>query len=258
MPELINASFGAPLSALGFMTTRRGGVSHGVHGGLNGENGLNLGVNCGDSANAVLQNRASVAAQIGYPISWMSQVHGTHVHVASSEQDLANSDDTPIVADAMITTLPNQALGVLTADCLPVLLSSESVIGVAHAGWRGLSAGVLENTVAAMNDAGANSAGIHVWFGAAIGPTAFEVGEDVANAFSTTSNHASYFAPIAGKADKFWCDLYGLAREQLTAMGIGSVRGGHHCTVNDPTRFYSYRRDGQCGRMAGILVRPVD
>jgi len=233
-------------------------MSQGVYGELNGNNGFNLGANCGDQASAVSANRAALQSQIGYPISWMTQVHGTHVHVVNPTDRISINADSPVVADAMITTATNHALGVLTADCLPVLFASESVIGVAHAGWRGLSAGVLEATLAAMNQMSTDSKNIHAWLGAAIGPTAFEVGEDVLQAFAGVPNRLNYFIPIDGRNGKWWCDLYGLAREQLDAAGIGSVSGGDRCTVSDAARFFSYRRDGQCGRMASVVMRTVD
>jgi len=185
--KLLNANFGASLSVLGCMTTRSGGVSRGVYGQLDGNNGLNLGANCGDAADAVSANRASLQARIGHPVSWMNQVHGTHVHVVNPSDHDTFGADSPVVADAMITTAPNCALGVLTADCLPVLFASDSAVGVAHAGWRGLSAGVLETTMAALNQSGTTSENVHVWLGAAIGPTAFEVGDDVVQAFSGVS-----------------------------------------------------------------------
>jgi YfiH family protein len=255
MNDLINAHFRAGLPVAGYMTTRSGGVSSGVYGEQNGGNGLNLGENCGDDPAAVSANRAALQASVGHPISWMKQVHGTHVHVVNSGEMLAVSSKDPVVADAMITTATNHGLGVLTADCLPVLFASESVIGVAHAGWRGLSGGVIGATVSAMNQAGAENEKISVWFGAAIGPTAFEVGVDVVQAFAGTPNHNEYFVSVTGKTEKWWCDLYGLAREQLRSLGVDAIFGGDCCTVSDPTRFFSYRRDGQCGRMAAVVVR---
>ncbi len=216
--------------------------------------GLNLGSNCGDEPADVQENRARVAARIGQPVSWLTQVHGCGVFEADGAR-AAGMSPSSLEADAQILTRPGLALAVLVADCLPVLLADRRgrVIGAAHAGWRGLAGGVLEATVARMlPHAGAGD--LVAWLGPCIGPTAFEVGDEVRTAFvEQDAQAAAAFVP-SGQPGKWLADLPALARRRLQALGIGQIVGGELCTYRDPARFWSYRRDkGRCGRMAGLI-----
>jgi YfiH family protein len=158
------------------------------------------------------------------------------------------------VADASIAATPGVVCAVLTADCLPVLFADMAgkVVGGAHAGWRGLAAGVLGETVRAMRAAGAGD--ITAWLGPAIGPAAFEVGDDVRETFmSAVSGAQAAFAPYAGRPGKYLADMNMLAKLMLAADGVTRVWGGEHCTVTEADRFYSYRRDGVTGRQASLI-----
>ena len=165
----------------------------------------------------------------------------------------------PIEADASVTNIPHEVLAVLTADCMPVLFASSAgdVIGVAHAGWRGLSSGVLESTVQAMCtlSPGLTPQDISVWMGPAIGPAAFEVGEDVLQAFSEQDHSAlsPAFDPITGRPGKYLADLYLLAKSRLSILGLTQITGGGFCTYTDQERFFSYRRDKVTGRFASMI-----
>jgi len=173
---------------------------------------------------------------------WLSQVHG---------KDVVNVDGREAArpqADAAVTSMPGVVIAVRTADCLPVLFADRAanVIAVAHAGWRGLAAGVLEAAVDAMN---VDARDVDSWIGPAIGPQAFEVGRDVHDAYCVADAAcARYFAPL--REDKWLADLAGLARHRLAAIGVTSVAGGDCCTYTDAARFFSYRRERGAGRMA--------
>ncbi len=180
--------------------------------------------------------------------AWLTQVHGTTV------VDAATVATDPPQADASIATRPGVVCAILTADCLPVLLCDRAgrVVGAAHAGWRGLAGGVLERTVAAMRAAGADE--ILAWLGPAIGPQAFEVGEEVRQVFvERDAGVGDAFVPVAHRAGKYHADLYRLARERLRQAGIESVSGGGLCTYSDRRRFFSYRRDGVTGRIGSFI-----
>lgn len=239
-PDWIVPEWPAPNPVRAVVTTRRGGFSAGRYASLN------LGDHVGDDPNAVLRNRALLERHLPHPPLWLHQVHGTAV------ADAATSAGVPS-ADASVTRIANAVCAVLVADCLPVLLcdAEGTVVAAAHAGWRGLCAGVVENAVAAM---GAAPESILAWLGPAIGPTAFEVGNDVRDAFLAGDSRASAaFAPTKG--GKWLADLYGLARRRLEAIGVRRVYGGGWCTFSDPERFFSYRRDGATGRMAALVWR---
>ncbi len=227
-------------------TLRSGGVSHGPYGDGQGGGGLNLGVHVQDELAHVQRNRALLRSILPAEPAWLTQVHGVNVADAAQVQGAPD-------ADACIATESGAVCVMMTADCLPVLLCdvSGSVVGAAHAGWRGLAGGVLEKTVAAMRGRGAGE--IIAWLGPAIGPQQFEVGQDVLEAFvghDTASRSA--FAAIAGREGKYLADIYQLARQRLAQAGVLRVAGGGLCTVSDP-RFYSYRRDRQTGRMASLI-----
>jgi purine-nucleoside/S-methyl-5'-thioadenosine phosphorylase / adenosine deaminase len=228
----------APPGVRALITTRIGGVSRGPYAGLN------LGDHVGDDPAAVALNRARLAAHLPHPPLWLRQVHG--VGVADPRRDRPGCE-----ADASVTRQPGQVLAVLTADCLPVLLADESgaAIAIAHAGWRGLAAGVIERTVAAL---GTPPRRLVAYLGPAIGPRAFEVGHDVRDAFlRDDSDAASAFVPAA--SGKWFADLCALARQRLARLGTTRVYGGVFCTSSDPARFYSHRRDQITGRMASLL-----
>jgi YfiH family protein len=206
---------------------------------------LNLGLRSGDDVAAVAVNRRALAEALALPAppQWLRQVHGIAVADAG-----AAGDDEP-VADASVARGPGQVLAILTADCLPVLFVSADgqTIGAAHAGWRGLAAGVLENTVTAMA-----ADGIQAWLGPAIGASSYEVGEEVRAAFVDADEGAA--AAFASTRPGHWhCDLYALARRRLIRAGVTQVSGGGFDTLTDE-RLYSYRRDGaNSGRFASLI-----
>ncbi len=245
---------GLPAHVRAFSTTRNGGVSLPPYGDARGGGGLNLGDHVGDAAMAVAANRRLVRdalpAALLADITWLSQVHGIIVCDAGASLDKT-------VADASSTGQKNVVCAVMTADCLPVLFSDREgkVVAAAHAGWRGLAAGVLENTVAHMRATGAGE--IIAWLGPAIGPSQFEVGEDVLRAFApmlgASGGISAYFEPDQDKAGKYHANIYALARTVLARMGVQQVYGGKYCTVTEKDKFYSYRRDGVTGRMASLI-----
>lgn len=198
---------------------------------------------------AVLRNRDILRNALPADPVWLQQVHGSHV---ACLDDGAPQRE----ADAAVTRRPHTVCAVMVADCMPVLLCNReaSVVGCAHAGWRGLSAGVVEATLAAMD---CRPDRILAWLGPAIGPQAFEVGADVRDSFlSRHSDDAACFhdkAPGPRGEPKWWADLAELTRRRLHRAGVHSVYGGHECTVSDRTRFFSHRRDGHCGRHAALI-----
>ena len=251
---------GGPAAIGAFSTQRAGGVSAAPYGAGAGGGGLNLGDHVGDRIEAVRSNRALLRSFVPAEPVWLSQVHGTKVIDAGNAAGTveASADGRP-QADASIAIRPGVVCAILTADCLPVLFCDLDgrAVGAAHAGWRGLAGGVLENTVACMRAAGATE--IAAWLGPAIGPRRFEVGSDVLAAFSVRAPDAATaqatqaaFAPIAGHPGKYLADIYRLARIALAGCGVTRVVGGGFCTVSDP-RLYSYRRDKVTGRMATLI-----
>ncbi|WP_397389664.1 peptidoglycan editing factor PgeF [Polynucleobacter sp.] len=247
----IEPTWASPQQIKAFCTTRHGGI------GKPPFNTLNLGLNSGDDSADVLHNRSIVRLHLPAEPLWLKQIHGVTVSTPASRNASAGQ---PFEADAAVTNIPNEVLAILTADCMPVLFASKSgdvVVGAAHAGWRGLSAGVLENTLQEMLALAPelNIKDIVVWMGPAIGPTAFEVGEDVLQAFSTQGQTilSKAFTPIDGKSGKYLANLYLLARERLRSLGIEQIDGGDFCTFNDSERFFSYRRDKETGRFASFV-----
>lgn len=247
---------GMPANVGALASTRQGGLSAAPYGDGQGGGGLNLGLHVGDDAAVVAQNRALLAQQLpGHP-AYTAQVHGIAVVDAARVQP----GQSVLVADASIATAPGVVCAVMTADCLPVLFADTrgTVVGAAHAGWRGLAAGVLGETVAAMRAAGAGE--ITAWLGPAIGPEQFEVGEDVLDSFiggARTAPEAAQvraaFRPYPGRAGKYLADMFALARLFLARDGVTDVAGGTHCTATDAARFYSYRRDGVTGRQVSLI-----
>jgi purine-nucleoside/S-methyl-5'-thioadenosine phosphorylase / adenosine deaminase len=227
-----------PANVRALQTTRNGGVSHAPWASFN------LGDHVGDAAQSVVANRALLRAGLpGEPV-WLKQVHGT----VAVDVDLQPKN---AEGDAACSRLPGNVCAVMTADCLPVLFCDRagSVVAAAHAGWRGLLAGVLESAVGAMK---VDATNILAWLGPAIGAQCFEVGAEVQEAFIAADPSASLaFTPKAG--DKWLCDIYLLARQRLQRLGITGISGGESCTVSEPWRFFSYRRDGVTGRMASLI-----
>ena len=238
----------APRAVRALQTTRIGGVSRPPY------TSLNLGDHVGDDRRAVAANRAllrGVLADGGDP-RWLEQVHGTRVVDAAA----CSSNDPPPVADASFARERGVVCAVMTADCLPVLFCDDAgnVVAAAHAGWRGLLAGVLEATVGAM---GVAPATLLAYLGPAIGPRAFEVGDEVRSAF-VAADLAAVAAFKPTQPGKWLADLYLLARLRLAAQGVARVYGGNFCTHGDADRFFSYRRDGQTGRMASLIWLAAD
>ncbi|MDR0576454.1 MAG: peptidoglycan editing factor PgeF [Candidatus Accumulibacter sp.] len=239
-PDWIVPGWPAPGRVGSLATTRRGGSGGGAFASLN------LGDHVGDEPATVAANREIVHRRIGARPVWLKQVHGARVVDAAQ-----CAGASPPEADAAFTRQPGVACAVMTADCLPVLFcdSAGTVVAAAHAGWRGLLAGVLEATVAAMNAPGPE---LMAWLGPAIGPQAFEVGGEVREAFiDADPAAAAAFRPAHG--GKWLADIYLLARQRLAGSGLTRVSGGGLCTASDAERFFSYRRDGQTGRMASLI-----
>ncbi len=227
------------------MTTRAGGVSDGPW------QSLNLGVAVGDVPAAVAENRRRFEAAMGVPAAYLRQVHGASV-VRLRAADAGRTLDE--AADAAITTEPGIACTVQVADCMPVLFAAPQGrgVGAAHAGWRGLAGGVLEAAAAALCDAAACAPHeLQVWLGPCIGPRQFEVGAEVVEAFAG----APHFVPRPRDdgAIRWLADLHGLARERLRAAGLTQISGSDACTLEDRSRFFSFRRDGVTGRMAAAV-----
>ena len=238
MNDWITPVWPAPANVRALCTTRYGGVSAGAYASLN------LGDHVDDDPLAVAHNRALLREHLPADPLWLKQVHTTTVAAADC------ACGTP-EADAAIARQPHKICAVLTADCLPVLLCDHAgiVVGAAHAGWRGLAAGVIESTIAAMD---ADPATLLAWLGPAIGPSAFEVGDEVREIFLAYDGAAaSAFTPHA--PGKWLADIYRLARLRLAHSGITQIYGGDFCTFHDRERFFSYRRDGTTGRMASLI-----
>jgi len=242
----------APANIGALATTRAGGVSLAPYDDGHGGGGLNLGLHVNDAPQAVAANRARLQTLLPGRPAWISQVHGNGVVDAAT----VHADGPTRVGDASIAVQPGVVCAILTADCLPVLFadSGGKVVGAAHAGWRGLAGGVLGETVKAMRAAGAGE--ITAWMGPAIGPTAFEVGQDVFDSFAAALPGVDVgfaFRRHPDNASKYLADMFALARLMLERDGIGSIAGGIHCTATERERFYSYRRDGVTGRQASLI-----
>lgn len=245
--ELIRPDWPAPARVCAAVSTRSGGISVAPY------TSLNLGTHVGDEAMAVAENRNRLRrALLGiFPCGgpqWLNQVHGVNVVEAAADADVRSrwAPD----ADAVTTRLSGVPCAVMTADCLPVLFCDQAGtrVAAAHAGWRGLCAGVLEAALAAFD----HPAEVLCWLGPAIGPDAFEVGPEVRAAFMAHDAAAeAAFRP--GAPGKYLADIYELARQRLSAAGVAGVYGGGLCTVTDAARFYSFRRDGRTGRMGSFV-----
>lgn len=239
MLKLIIPDWPAPSWIKAATTTRQGGFSNPPF------NSLNLGLFVGDNADSVAQNHQLIKSSLGLtkePL-WLKQVHGTRVIAANASSDL--------VADAIYSHEPQVVCAVQTADCLPLLVCNRTRYCVAaiHAGWKGLAAGIIENSIQALD---CPTADLLVWLGPAIGPQAFVVGEEVTNAFIEKD-------PKAQKAfkrvdHKHWlANLYLLAKQRLHSLGINAIYGGKYCTYTNKEQFFSFRRDKVTGRMASLI-----
>ena len=241
-PALLRPAWPPPPRVHAAFTLRTGGVSAAPYASFN------LGAHVGDAAAAVAENRRRLRAQLGLAAEplWLSQQHGTSVVDADR---YAQPDSPP--ADAAITRQSGRVLAVLVADCLPVLIARRdgAAVAVAHAGWRGLAAGVLENTIKALGGAGDE---LQAWLGPAIGAAHFEVGAEVRAAFCRQDGEAE--AAFALNARGRWqCDLYRLAQQRLTAARLSSIHAEPRCTYAQAESFFSFRRDGATGRMAALI-----
>jgi polyphenol oxidase len=233
-PPLIIPQWPAPANVKAYSTTRQGGVSNGKY------SSFNLGLHVGDSTEKVQINRSLLPDF--KQIVWLNQVHGTRVI------ELEKNSSSNQRADASITTQKQVACAVMTADCLPLLLCHKQAKAVAavHCGWRGLAAGIIDHTLGKLPDTPANYL---AWLGPAIGSQAFEVGKEVLNHFP-----AQQAAFSRGKqTGKYLADIYALASIQLQQLGLNDIYGGEYCTFSQADRFFSYRRDGQTGRMASVI-----
>ncbi len=239
--ELIQPDWPAPATVAAASTTRVGGCSRGPYASLN------LGEHVGDERAAVVRNRSVLRTVIRVDQNprWLQQVHGNTVLDAG---DI----DAGATADAALTDRPGVPCVIMTADCLPVLLCDRAgtLVAAAHCGWRGLAAGVLEATVTALELRGAGAGELLAWLGPAIGQAAYEVGDEVRASFERAGDPEAFQLNERGR---WQLDLYALARSRLRSLGLRDVFGGHWCTWSEPERFFSYRRDGQCGRQATLI-----
>lgn len=239
--DWLQADWPAPGNIRTASTLRSGGVSAPPF------DTLNLGTHVGDKPEAVRENRLRLRNALALPAEpcWLEQVHGTTVVEAATWA-------TPPKADACIARSPGQVCVVMTADCLPVLFCNRDGdrVAAAHAGWRGLAGGVLESTVSSL---GLPGSALMAWLGPAIGPQEFEVGDEVRIAFTARDAAAAEAFRPSHRPGRWLADLYLLARQDLARLGVTAVYGGGWCTVRDEARFFSYRRDGQCGRMASLI-----
>lgn len=246
-PLWLVPDWAAPSGVGAVMTTRQGGRS------LAPFDSFNLGNHVGDDPLAVLGNRELFAEAIGATPVFLEQVHGTRV-VRVGREDVDRA--VPLQADAAVTTEAGIACTVMVADCLPVLLAAPGGKGVAaaHAGWRGLLNGVIEMAVRELCEASAcESRQVVAWLGACIGPRRFEVGSEVRDAFLQASTQAADRFVAGAAPGKWLADLPGLAFDRLAALGVSRVGAAIACTVEDASRFFSFRRDGRTGRMAAAV-----
>jgi YfiH family protein len=238
--KFVQPDWPAPANVRALTTTRAGGFSRGPY------TSFNLGDHIGDDSDTVARNRALLREVLKLPLEplWLKQVHGANVVDAAA----AHSG---VTADGAWTGRPGVVCAVLTADCPPVFLCDRQGTKVAllHAGWRGLTAGVIEAGVRALAAPGDE---LLAWIGPAIGADAYEVGADVRDALlARNAGAGACFRPHG--AGRWFADLYALARRRLQAQGVKAVHGGGHCTLRERDRFYSFRRDGATGRMASLI-----
>ena len=237
--NFLHADWPAPDNVKTLLTTRNGGVSNGVY------RSLNVGIHVGDNPEHVAHNREIVQQQISVSVAYLNQIHSNKVVLATDALERL------IDADASVDNTGRAACASMTADCLPVLFCDKAgtVVAAAHAGWKGLAGGILQNTIRAMNVAPIE---IMAYLGPAIGPDAFEVGRDVVDVFyQSMPESESAFESIGG--GKFLANIYALARMILQREGVSMIYGGDYCTVLERNTFFSYRREGQTGRMVSVV-----
>jgi len=239
IPEIISAAWPAPEHVRAFTTTRQGGQSRSNY------SSLNLALHVEDNVDTVEQNRKHLSAAFNLPTEpfWLQQTHSSRVTNAGN----ANNNE----ADGAWSKQTGVVCTVLTADCLPVFFCDRAgtTVAIVHAGWRGLMDGVISSAITEMN---VDPENLLVWLGPAIGPEAFEVGEEVLQQFSK-KNPINKAAFIQKDVEHWLCDIYQLARIELNQKGVQQIYGGDLCTYSDEDRFYSYRRDGVTGRMASLI-----
>jgi len=235
--HIIQPNWPAPAKVQAIQTTRLGGVS------LPPYDSLNVGDHVQDNPQHVVRNRQSLSQWLPSEPVWLKQTHSVHVINAAKSRCIEN-------ADASYTNKANVVCAVMTADCLPVLLCDQAGTTVAaiHAGWRGLCDGIIESTVKAL---GVETSQLMAWLGPAIGPDAFEVGDEVREQF--IAHDAQAASAFTAKQDKWLGDLYLLAKQRLNNVGVQAIYGEVNCTFSNPAQFFSYRRDGETGRMATLI-----
>ncbi len=236
----LEAAWPAPKNIVAGTTLRQLGFSVGDY------NALNIGKHVGDNSISVQQNRSLLRAALSLSEEpcWLNQVHGSEVIMNPTNKKI-------LTADASFTSKQDRVCVVMTADCLPLLISNKSgtMVAAIHAGWRGLAAGVIDNTITAMN---CNTDELLVWLAPAISQSAFEVGNEVREVFQKVNiNFLECFK--LNKRKRWQADIYKLAKINLNALGIYNIFGGNECTYNDPEKFYSFRRNNNCGRMASLI-----
>jgi YfiH family protein len=246
MRDWMTPDWPAPGNVRALFTTRNGGVGKGAYGTFN------LGDHVGDDPETVRRNRLLLRKILPCEPVWLKQVHG---------KDVLNADHDncalPRPGDASFSFCPRHVCAVLVADCLPILLCDRegTAVGVVHAGWRGLATGVIEQAVSEIRGSSHGNPRLMAWLGPAIGPDHFEVGDEVREAFMARdelSAHA-FRRHDDSQPPKWLADLFLLARLALSRAGVTDIYGGEVCTFSDPERFFSYRRDGCTGRMAGLI-----
>jgi len=244
--QLITPNWPAPDNIHAVSTTRISGESKGVYAGLN------LAQHVGDDPQTVEQNRRQLSTVLALPNEpfWLNQVHQATALNTSTQKKVVKGSVTPD-ADASFSSQENHVCAVLTADCLPVLIcnSQGNKVSAIHAGWRGLAEGVIENSIAGLNE---RPGRLMAWLGPAIGPQAFEVGVEVRSTFVEKFAQAEA-AFIQNRPGHYLADIYQLARLVLSSVGVKAIYGGEYCTFNDANHFYSYRRDGTTGRQASLI-----
>lgn len=245
MHDWITPDWPAPANVKALFTTRSGGVSSGVNGVYAS---LNLGAHVNDDAAHVTRNRALLRSHLPGEPKWLKQVHGT-LPIWIDEAEAVTPE-----GDAVLSCTLGTVCAIMVADCLPVFICDKAgtTVGIVHAGWRGLVDGIIERSIAAMQ---VDYGQLMVWLGPAIGPDCFEVGSDVYDAFVQQDAQAAqaFKSRGSGREEKWLADIFLLARQRLNNVGVVEIYGGGVCTYSDPMRFFSYRRDGETGRMAALI-----
>jgi len=247
MQNYIKPNWPAPKNIIAYTTTRlhEQGKSKPPY------NNFNLAMHVDDNLNDVLQNRAILAKDLHLPNNpcWLKQEHT--IDTVKIEKFSEWSDP---IADASYTLENNLISAVLTADCLPILITDTegSLVSAIHAGWKGLVAGIIEAAIKALPVQAKN---LIAWMGPAIGPAAFVVGEEVKQQFISFDKTAKIAFKSTVEPNKFWCNIYLLGKQRLNSVGVHNIYGGEFCTYSDPQKFYSFRRDGVTGRIATLIYK---